>query len=284
MRSVILIFFAFWISAANLAAEETLSIAIAGPTKEMARNKWTATAEYLSEVLSGYRFEIQSMRSGEITKVLETNNVDFIVVSQKNYVGQVMPFGMTPIATQTAYSSDGTAPALLGTAVIFRKDKVPSAGWKDLKRKTIAASSKLSFTGWLTMLRELTEKGLRPEIDYQVKFGYKGSSVIYAVLEGKVDAGVVGADRLYKMNRSGEIDLADFSVIPCACSDQSPCESFPYPHSTRLYPGNVLAKAGHSPARIGTKGCRCSVSTQPDLPSAASRAVRVGGPGGLYFC
>jgi signal transduction histidine kinase/CheY-like chemotaxis protein len=214
------------------------------------------------------------MRSGEIAKTLETNDIDFIVVSQKNYIEQVRPYGMTPIASMKPYGTENDVPALFGSAVVFRKDKIPSADWKSLKGTTIAASSKLSFSGWLTVYRMLIEKGLRHDIDYEVEYGYKGADAVFAVVEGRADAGIVRSDRLYKMIRSREVNPDDISVIPCACSEEDACKAYPFPHSTRLYPENVLAKANHISGEIADRVATALIELKPSSQVlSASRCV-----------
>ena len=79
--------------------------------------------------------------------------------------------------------------------------------------------------------RLLLEKGIDPKKDCSAFLqGGTHDNVVMAVKNGKADVGTVRSDTLERMESEGLIRLQDFRII-----DQRR-DSFPFVHSTRLYP------------------------------------------------
>ncbi|NNJ70980.1 MAG: response regulator [Kiritimatiellales bacterium] len=244
-------------------AEETLRIGVSGPPQHVVDQRWSATARHLEETMPGYRFELVSIE-GAKSKTLKATEVDFLIVNPKNYIELAKPAGMTPIAS-TKPSSAKTS--MIGTCVIFRRDKVPSPDWSDLRGATIAAASKSSFQRWLVVMRELIERGYQLETDYTVDFIGRADNVTTAVLQGKVDAGIISADKLHRLIMSGSVEQNEFSIIPHSCSAEGDCADYPYPHSIGLYPSDVLAKAKHIPSELGNTIATALFQLKPNSPA-----------------
>jgi signal transduction histidine kinase/CheY-like chemotaxis protein len=262
------------ISTANIcAAKETLRVGIPGP--QMGLKKWTHTVKYLEQAIPGYQFELANVNFAEIGVFAAKEDTDFIFSPPKHFVDLAMPLGMTPVATLKPSAPNGNSYPIFGCAIIFLKDTVPSPDWEDLRNATIGATSEISFTGWLPALRELEERGFRLESDYQVEFFGNQNHTVDAVQKGKVKAGIVRSDKLAILAKHGKIELSDFTVIPCSCPPESRCKNYPFRHSTRLYPENVLAKAKHIPADLADKITAALTKLQPNC-----RQLRALGAGG----
>ena len=101
-------------------------------------------------------------------------------------------------------------------------------------------AGKLEETGTRDHLRELLrpmlEAGIDPRKDLKTfKEGGTHDNVVMAVESGAVDAGTVRSDTLERMHDEGKINIQDFKII------NRVTDSFPFVHSTRLYPEWPLA-------------------------------------------
>ena len=104
--------------------------------------------------------------------------------------------------------------------------------------KRVAAVAPDAFGGYLLAAQEMLHRGVDPESNLkEVLFvGLPMNKVVAAVLEGKVDAGIVRACVPEQMVRDAQLQSADFRVLSPRHEDQFPCAL-----STPLFPNWPLA-------------------------------------------
>jgi ABC-type phosphate/phosphonate transport system substrate-binding protein len=78
----------------------------------------------------------------------------------------------------------------------------------------LAAVSEQSFGGWVAAYREIDSIGLSLNSFASLDFLGTHDDVVYAVSNGKADAGIVRTDTLETMASEGKIELSDFKAIP----------------------------------------------------------------------
>ena len=60
----------------------------------------------------------------------------------------------------------------------------------------------------------MKERGIDPYLDFtRLEFGGTHDAVVYAVRDGRVDAGSARTDTLERMDSEGKINIKDFRVI-----------------------------------------------------------------------
>ncbi|MBW2740828.1 MAG: response regulator, partial [Deltaproteobacteria bacterium] len=122
--------------------------------------------------------------------------------------------------------------------------------------------------------RELKEMGIDPYRDFKdLKFIGTQDAVVYAVRDGKVDAGTVRADTFIRMHAEGKINLEDF-YVPHEHGEKS-IDCPPFPHSTRGYPEWPMAKVKHTPDELAEKVAIALIEMPSDSPAAI--AAKCGG-------
>jgi ABC-type phosphate/phosphonate transport system substrate-binding protein len=132
-----------------------------------------------------------------------------------------------------------------------------------------------SFGGWLVSWRELKEHGIDPHEDFtDLSFGGTHDAVVYAVQNGKVDAGAVRTDVLERMEAEGKINLKDFYLFSHDHAYEYPCE-FPFFHSTILYPEWPFARVKHTSNILAEKVAAALLEMSPES-SAAKAAICAG--------
>ncbi|NQT10912.1 MAG: response regulator, partial [Desulfobacteraceae bacterium] len=152
--------------------------------------------------------------------------------------------------------------------VIFCKaDRSDIRQLNDLKGKTFMAVDETSFGGWRMAWRELKEKGIDPHRHFkELRFGETHDAVIYAVRDGKVDAGTVRADTFIRMHAEGKIDIQDF-YVPYEYGEKiEGCPSFS--RSTRSYPTWPFAELKHTPDELAEKVAIALIEMPSDSPAA----------------
>ena len=98
--------------------------------------------------------------------------------------------------------------------------------------------------------RELKEADVDPFKDLaELKFnGFPQDNIVYAVMNGKVDAGTIRTGILENMALNGKVELDKIRVL-----ENRNVEGFQFLHSTRLYPEWPLAKLKHTPDALASR-------------------------------
>jgi twitching motility protein PilJ len=214
-----------------------------GPVKAL--GMWKATGDYLSQAISGHTFEVVPLGFDDVNPAIDGGKVDFFLVNSSMFVTAKVKFGATAIATMVN-SRQGQPLKSFGGVIFTTEENDAIASIEDLKGKTFMAVKKSSFGGWQMAYKEMLDAGINPRMDFaKLEFGGKHDNVVYAVMNGVVEAGTVRTDTMERMAAAGEIDLDEFKVIaPKSHVD------FPFLCSTTLYPEWPLAKVGRTPDAV----------------------------------
>ncbi len=217
-----------------------------GPVKAM--KMWKATAEYLTGQIPETAFEIVPLDFDQVNPSIEKGKVDFFLVNSSMFVTAKVKYGATAIATMIN-SRQGKPLKAFGGVIFCNADSDKINGMDDLKGKTFMGVKKSSFGGWQMAYKELLDSGINPFKDFtKLQFGGKHDNVVYAVLNGVVDAGTVRTDTLERMAAAGEIEMEDFKII-----NLKKHQGFPFVCSTALYPEWPLAKVKHTSEAVAAK-------------------------------
>jgi signal transduction histidine kinase/DNA-binding response OmpR family regulator len=126
------------------------------------------------------------------------------------------------------------------------------------------AADKNSFGGWAVNWLELKKHGIDPYQDFQdLRFGGTHDAVVYAVRDGKVDAGSVRTNTLERMAKEGKINLQNFFII-----NKHKDKHCPFIHSTQAYPEWPFAKVKHASNELAEKVAAVLLEMSPDSPAA----------------
>jgi phosphate/phosphite/phosphonate ABC transporter binding protein len=239
------------ITGAALAEDSTIKIGVLADRRpELCMEKWSPTAEYLTENIPGKTFTIVPVAHDHIYTVVKNGEVDFILGNSSFYVELENYYGISRIAT-LKNKVCGKISTTYGGVVFCRKQRKDIRQYSDLKGKTFMAASERSFGGWRTAWRELKAAGIDPFKDFaSLSFGGIHDAVVYAVRDGKVDVGTVRTDTLEHMDAEGKIHIDDFSVIQ---EHGGGNVHLPFLHSTRVYPEWPIAKLKHTSNELAEK-------------------------------
>ncbi|MEA3416516.1 MAG: response regulator [Thermodesulfobacteriota bacterium] len=263
----IALFFSWMAASIALANDDQVKIGILAKRGcERCVKKWTPTAEYLTSKIPDKTFVIIPLDYDKIYSFVERGEVDFILANSSFYVELEQLYGTNRIATLKNRVLRKVCTMYEG--VIFCKsDRHDIRNLKDLKGKTFMAVSETSFGGWRMAWRELKERGIDPYRDFkELRFGEIQDAVVYAVRDGKVDAGTVRADTFARMHTEGKIDMQDFYVLQEHGEKIEECPSFP--RSTRSYPTWPFAELKHTPDELAEQVAIALIEMPSDSPAA----------------
>ncbi len=213
------------------------------------RNSWQPTAQYLSNTLHSYHFNIIPLDFAEIEPAVRNKNIDFLLVNSGIYVNMEVRYRISRIVTLNKRIDD--IPLNIFGGVIFsRKERSDINSIASLRGKRFMAVDKTSLGGFQMAWRKIKkEEGLDPYKDFStLSFAGTHDEVVMAVKEGHADVGTVRTGILETMAQKGDIRLSDFKIIAPIDYD-----GFPYLHSTSLYPEWPFSKLKHTSNALAQK-------------------------------
>jgi ABC-type phosphate/phosphonate transport system substrate-binding protein len=232
--------------------------------KEEALKSWTPTAQYLSREVAGNNFVIVPLNNDDIGPAVEYKDVEFVLTNPGSYAELEAAYNITRIATLKSNTPQGGS-SVFGAVIFARADRKDIRSLADLKGKTFMAVHENAFGGWWVAWREFKRAQIDPYRDFkQLSFsGFPQDKIVYAVRDGKVDAGTVRTDLLESLALAGKIQLRDFHVL----NAQHP-ENFPYAVSTSLYPDWAFAVLRHTSDDLAQQVAIALLKMEPGAPEA----------------
>lgn len=259
-----------WWTGAVVAAEVNIGV-LALRGAEKAHASWDATAAYLARQLPTSNFRIVPLGFEEVHLAVRQGKVDFILVNPSIYVEIEARYGVAAIATLKHRFGGDIGYSMLGGVIFTRADRQDMRVLADLGGKSFVAADKNSFGGWQVAWRELLRHGVKPERDFQrLEFAGTHDAVVFAVRDGKADAGTVRTEVLELMAAEGRIRLDEFYVF-----HRQRVVGFPFLLSTPLYPEWPIARLRHVPDALAIQVAVALMQMPAD--AAAARAGNIAG-------
>ncbi len=232
--------------------------------KNEALKAWAPTAQYLSQKIPGYKFVIVPLSNDDIAPAVEYNELEFVLTNPGSYAELEFNFGITRIATLKRASPRG-AYSVLGAVIFSRADRSDIQTLADLRGKRFMAVHENAFGGWWLAWYELKRHDINPYSDFKqlVFSGFPQDNIVYAVRDGKIDAGTVRTDLLESLALAGKIKLSEFHIL-----NSQHVEGFPYVLSTPLYPDWAFAVLRHTPDELAQRVAITLLQMEPGDPAA----------------
>lgn len=184
--------------------------------------------EYLSAQM-GEKITLVPLKFTEIQDWWQVNPDGVMLTNPWFYVRAKVTRGAKALVTVNYVGSKGYM-----SGVIFTKKDSGIQSLQDLRGKVVMVPKLSSPGGWLFQKGEIVKAGIVPERDFKLLLETPDEShdqVVYAVRDGKADAGTVRTNLLEAMHREGKINMNDFLVL-----NPMHHEGFAYVCSTPLYP------------------------------------------------
>ncbi|MBL7637131.1 tetrathionate respiration histidine kinase TtrS [Atlantibacter hermannii] len=208
-----------------MAGERTIGVlAMRGDAATL--RHWQPLADSLNQRVPGEHFRIQPLDLSQMREAVNQKSIQFVLTNPAQFVQLNSHYYLRWLASLR--SQDGNN--IIGSVILVnRESKLQDP--QDLISKTVGAIDPLAFGGYLTGYKALTDRGIRPEKDFRLRFtGFPGDALLYLLREKAIQAAIVPVCLLEQMDAEGLIDKTAFRplmVDPVA----APCVT-----STPLYP------------------------------------------------
>ena len=232
--------------------------------KQDAIERWSPTARYLSERISGYRFEIVPLTLDGMSTEVANERLDFILTNTGNYVVLENAYGISRLATLKVRHL-GREFTQFGAVIFTRAEQKDLQRLEDIAGHSMMAVSRNAFGGFQMAWRELIDAGVDPFTDLsRLRFiGFPQDDIVHSVIEDRIDVGTVRSGTLERMAADGMIDIDQVKVLGARDS-----ETFPFLHSTRLYPEWPFAKARTTPEKLAQRVAVALLEMEPESEPA----------------
>lgn len=237
--------------------------------KDQALKRWQNTADYLSNHIPSYQFEIVPLTHDEFVHAINKKQLNFVLTNPGHYIRLEIEFGATRIATfKSRYRDDVLT--RFGSVIFVRSDS-DIHSYQDFKGRSMAAVSEQAFGGFLLARNELLKHGLDVTSDLELKWlGFPQTDIVRAIISGEVDIGTVRSGILEKMSAMDKINLDNIRVLGA-----KKAEAFPLMHSTDLYPEWPIARLPNTDSKLAKE----VAITLLQMPESAIPAIASGGAG-----
>jgi len=224
--------------------------------------RWSPTAAHLTATIGDYRFQMLPMDIESLSRAVADHQLEFVLTSPGHYAALESRYGVTRIVTLKNQQS-GAPLTRYGSVIFTRADRVDINSLEDLRNRSLATVSKLSFGGLQMTRWELLQKQIDPFTDMRLVITrFPQERVVNAVLSGQADVGTVRTGVLEEMATAGDIRFEDIKVLNVVKDD------FPFIHSTELYPEWPLAKSSHTSEELAEHVAISLLTMAHDDPAA----------------
>ncbi|MEM6423956.1 MAG: PhnD/SsuA/transferrin family substrate-binding protein [Cyanobacteria bacterium P01_D01_bin.128] len=230
------------------------------------KQRWQPTLDYLSEQVPDHKFEFVSLNFENYETQVAERKVDFVLINSGLYVELEGGYGARRIATLRNLRL-GEPYAEYG-AVIFAQVEPGQPRTLDLqtlKGKSFARLPDSSFASWMITWHTLEQNGITPNRDLGEMTVFETfEDVVYAVQDGRAEAGAVRTDALERMARAGQINLEEFAIYN---AQSQSTQGFPFLRSTDLYPEWPFATLAHTPVDLAESVSVALLDLPPEHPA-----------------
>ena len=240
-RTLLILFSIFFIFNQFLYANDTIRIgALAHRGEVESIKEWTATKDYLNQELKNYHFVLTPVFLEQLEILVQQKKIDLLICNPAIYILLQEKYGASPIATVNKYFQ-GKKLSVFGGLFFTHPKNEQINQISDLRGKTIALID-YQFVGGCVMPKVVLRKN---KIDLLKEAGtiiytHNHEDVVFEVLSGRADIGIVKSGVVENMASNGLIDLEEIKGL-----QKQTTPGFPYMLSTDLAPEWPLVKLAH---------------------------------------
>ena len=255
-------------------AAETVKIGVLAKRGDAkAIKKWGPTAEYLSNTVDSYQFEIVPLDFDEIESAITQQKISFILTNPTMYVDLEHNYTIRRLLTLKNRILNQPQTRFSGV-ILTHKDNNKIFKIDDLKGRSFAAVKYSSLGGFQMAWGVMHDHQIDPFKDLKsLQYLNTHDAVVKAVLSGEFEAGTVRSDTLERMAAEGLINLDQIRVINQQFAD--PDNPYPFLRSTPLYPEWPFASLKSTPAEL-TEAVTISLLLMPEDSAAAIESNSLG--------
>ncbi|MFA5083619.1 MAG: PhnD/SsuA/transferrin family substrate-binding protein, partial [Hydrogenophilaceae bacterium] len=256
-------------SAGLAAADPVYRIGVlANRGTEAAIAEWSAHVDYLNRRLAPLRFELAPLSFHDLSVAAQQRRVQFVITNPGHYAEMAFTGSINRIATRQMLGPAGILDRF-GGVVIGRASRTDLNTYADLRGKRLLIPDSSSLGGWQVHVGAALAEGIELRTDTaSIKEVGTHDEVVFGILAGRADAGLVRTGLLESMAAEGRILLDDFRVINLRHEPD-----FPYRLSTRLYPEWPIARVEGTPEEVTRQVLIALLNMAQDDPAARAAGL-----------
>lgn len=233
---------------------------------EATQKRWARTIHALSEKIIGYRFELIPIVSFQKMRTAVNNKkIDFVLTNPFAYIELNKQSGVNRILTLNKKQPNGLPSTTFASTIFTRSNRNDINNLSDIPNKSIMGVHQEAFGGWLMALREFNHAGFDPhDHSSEILFTPDNThhSVVYSVLSGVVDIGVIRTGILEQLAAQGKINLDTIKIL------NPHRDKLGALHSTQHYPEWPFSVLPHISPELSNKVFHTLLDIQPDSAAA----------------
>lgn len=213
---------------------------------------------YLSTA-TGRPFELVPLTQASQFTAVATQDLDFTTTNPLAAEQVRRLYGTRFLVT---HSRPGNGAEFGGLIIVHQDSSLHTLA--NLRGQRVACVNKqTAAAGCVFQIKHLLDQGIDPERDFG-EFLENGSqdNIVLAVLNGTLDAGFIRTGQLEKMAARGLLEHPDRLRV----LDPQPT-TFPYPHTTALYPEWPIAALAHTDPALATAVTEALLALPPNHPA-----------------
>ena len=216
-----------------------------------AEDRWSKTIDVLNKNIKNYKFKLVPIIGfHEMRVAVKNKKVDFILTNPLAYTELNKQSGVTRLLTINKKQPNGVASTTFASVIFSRSDRSDINNLDDVHNKSIMGVHKEAFGGWRMALREFIHNDIDLDKDSsKIIFSSNNThqSVVYSVLNGSADIGVVRTGIIEQLIAQGKIKTDAIKVL------NSHNDNLPALHSTQHYPEWPFSVMPHVSSKISNK-------------------------------
>ncbi len=204
---------------------------------------WGPLADYLQPRLGHRIVRLVPVTLTSAGPLVNAGGLDFLVTNPGHYITLSETYPMSVLATRKRRLADGSRATQFGSVVLVRADSDLTT-LADLRGTRLGAVAPQAFGGFQMAWFEAQEQGvdLLSDPAETVFLGFPQDAIAQAVLDGRLQAGIVRSGLLERLEAEGALPRDALKVL-----NANVTYTYPEAVSTRLYPEwPFLALAGTS--------------------------------------
>ncbi len=202
-----------------------------------------ATLAHLQQQLPQYQFQLLSLTPNALYDAVAAQEVELMLTDAGLYVRLAHDLQAQHLVSRR-WQQAGQAYSQFASVIFTLAEQTKLNELSDLVNKRVMAPVADGFSSWLPAWWQLMQMRVSSHRDLRtLHFAHTEAEVVNAVLNRQADAGVVSAGTLEQMIHAHQLDLAQLKIL----APQAQTESFPFLHSSILYPHWALSATPHLP-------------------------------------
>jgi len=257
-------------SAGTLPAEETARVGVlAYRGSDSLEQKWSGLQKYLNASVPGWTFEIVPVTLRSAKTIIDNGELDFLVTNPGHFVDLKKDYPLSVLASRRQLKSDGSYASEFGSAIITRADS-GITHLQDVVGKKVAAVDPRAFGGFQTAWRAFGSVGvdLFNQKTELVFVGFPMDQIVLAVIEGRVDVGIIRSGMLEEFIAKEVIEASDLIVLNANVNYTHPDKT-----STTLYPEWPFVSFNTTDAKLRDSVALSLMRSQEDAASNGSGMI-----------